>query len=163
MKKAIVILVPVLLIGGVGGAAFMGVIKIPGITPKAKLAANLYGEGTDLYAPDADTEVKIDATVEPIEPAAPPVAKKPEAEPEEPEPVLDPELGAKKLAKVWNALSTEDLMAVSATFKDDELALVLSKMEVEKVAALVGEMEPKRGASVSRQLARIASVVPEES
>lgn len=163
MNKAIVILVPVLLIGGVGGAAFMGVIKIPGITPKAKLAANLYGEGTDLYAPDADTEVKIDATVEPSEPAAPPVAKKPEEVPEVPEPVLDPELGAKKLAKVWNALSTEDLMAVSATFKDDELALVLSKMEVEKVAALVGEMDPKRGASVSRQLARIASVVPEES
>lgn len=161
MKKAVVILVPVLLIGGVAGAAFMGVIKIPGITPKAKLAANLYGEGTDLYAPDA--EVKIDATVEPIEPTPPPVAKKPEAEPEEPEPVLDPELGAKKLAKVWNALPTEDLQAVSATFKDDELALVLSKMEVEKVAALMSAMDPKRGASLSRQLARIASVVPEET
>lgn len=161
MKKAVVILVPVLLIGGVAGAAFMGVIKIPGITPKAKLAANLYGEGTDLYTPDA--ELKIETEAEPIEPTPPPVAKKPEEVPEEPEPVLDPELGAKKLAKVWNALPTEDLQAVTATFKDDELALVLSKMEVEKVAALMSEMDPKRGASISRQLARIASVVPEES
>ena len=150
----------------IGGGAFVGlamtgVLKVPGLTPKSKLAAGLYGEAASLYGEAASLysepeELEIEAEVE--EKPAPPPATPVVAEP----PPTDPEAGAKKLAKVWNAMETPQLLAISKEFKDADLALVMSKMETEASAALLSALDAKRAAAVSKELQRLGSLVPVE-
>ncbi|MBX3095680.1 MAG: hypothetical protein KF812_02340, partial [Fimbriimonadaceae bacterium] len=127
--------------GGVfGGLAFAGIVKIPGITPKSKLASNLYGEAAGLYGEAESLYLESPELEVNVEPTPPPVVVKP-SEPEAPVEVpTDPEAGAKKLAKLWNALETSQLLAITKEYKDPELAMVMSKMETEASANLLAAL-----------------------
>lgn len=156
-------LVPLVVGGAVVGLAMTGTIKIPGLTPKKAAAniygqANLYGEsqaGGEALAIESDAKAKEEA---PKPPTAPPTLAITTEEP-----ATDPDAGAKKLAKLWNVMETNTLKEIAPQFKDQELALIVSKMETEKAAALLAVMDPKRAAIISREIQEIGSIIPEES
>lgn len=150
MKKLIFILVPVIVIGGVVGAALMGVINIPGLTPKKKPGAGLYGEAADMYAEQKDPPKPKPRSTPP---PAPPVAAEPRS-------TTDPERGAKRLARLWNDLPTERLVPMVSSWRDPELALVLKSMDSEAASRLLAALEPARASRLSREIQRLASVVP---
>jgi hypothetical protein len=148
VKKPLIIVaavVPILLGGGVVGAAMAGVINIPGLTPKKAKPAALYGEPTLPTVPPKDVKpapkrpsptVKVDA-----------VAK-------------DAVKGAKKLASLWNNLPVEKLVELAAAYSDDELARVVLVMDPEKASELLAGLEAKRAAALSKQVQDKASIVP---
>lgn len=163
-KKGLIIVLavvlPLLIGGGVIGAAFAGMIKIPGLKlpgMKTKTAATNYTDKDDKPSEIGKTEPE--ATIEPD-------AQEPEKEKlitKEPEPETNPELGAKKLAGIWNNLEPADIVRISATYKDPDLALVLSKMDAEKVAAVLSEIKDnKRAAKISQEIQNLASIIPEQ-
>jgi flagellar motility protein MotE (MotC chaperone) len=76
--------------------------------------------------------------------------------------MIDAEKGAKKLAKVWNELPVDNVLASIKEWKAPELARVIVSMEPEKAAALMAKLEPKRLDEVSREIQRQASLVPIE-
>ncbi|MDI9641604.1 hypothetical protein QPK87_17460 [Kamptonema cortianum] len=167
--KALIIgiVVPLVIVGAVGGLAFAGVIKIPGLNigPKATAkAAENYGEKDDKL----DVKTPKDSEVEKEES---PASTPPEAEETSvatpTEPKTDPEEGAKKLAGIWNNMEAANLLAIAKNYKDEELALVLSKMEAEKVAEILGAMakgsDAKRAALLSRKMEELGSVLPDAS
>lgn len=153
--------------GGVVGAAFMGLINIPGLTPK-KQTASLYGEGDDLYGegtelatntedPGADSLEERTEEIKPEEIDEPEIKVTTPPEPEEPE--TDPEVGAKKLAKVWNEIKPDKLAPIVAEYKEEDLARVLTKMDASKVAKLMAELDPKLAARVSKEMEAQGSVL----
>jgi len=149
------LLLPILIGGGALVAAKMGVIKIPGLTPAKAVAkaADAYGDKDSKIALDVKTPTEEEIVEEP--------PKKLEAV-KPPEPKTDPEIGAKKLAGIWNNMEPAQIVTIAATYKDEEFALVLSKMEPEVVAeVLVAMPDPKRAAKLSQQIQSIASVIPE--
>ena len=158
MKKAMLLIVPVLAIGGVLGAAAAGMINIPGITPKKK-AASLYGEANALYGEQGQLAKESEAAkVE--EPLLPP--KKPKKEKiEEPVVKTDPDLGARKVASLWNGLATDKLKPIAEGYNDEELARVLSFMDAELAAQLLSSMDAKRAVRLSKALERQASIIPD--
>ncbi len=154
MKKIMMILIPVLLIGGVVGAGMMGVIEIPGLSPQKKKPPLPYGEaGADVVkkeAPKADPkpETKSDQKTE-----APKTAT---VKQDPPKPDLDK--GAKKLAKLWNSMQPDKILAMADKWKDPELARVLGFMEVEKAATVLSQMKPDRASKLSQAIQLAASV-----
>lgn len=161
---AIAVVVLLLLVGGVLASVRFGMLKlpvnIPGITPSGRPSPPLYGEGADMYAPDAAVEAPEDT-----EPAAP----APEPEPTLPEraqaapTVVDEEQGARRLARTWNAMKPEDLVRlVERGWTDEELARVLLHMDPQNVARLLSAMDPEQASRVSRELQAQASVVRPE-
>ena len=149
-KKILLIVLPVLLLGGgFVGLAVAGVIKVPGLTPKKPVTKAMYGESAkkdDAKAPEAKKPVAKKADAPPV------AASKP--------PTVDPEAGAKKLAQLWNGIPTAQLVEIAKSYKDDELAKVLVVMDPEKVAEVLGVLDAKRSAKLSRELQRVASVLP---
>lgn len=151
---ALVLVLPILIGGGALAAAKMGVIKIPGLTPAQKVA-----KAGDAYG-DKDSKVELDVKIEPDEEVEETPKKLVAEEPKKPE--TDPEAGAKKLAGIWNNMEAAQIVTISASYKDEELAFVLSKMEPEVVAeVLVAMPDPKRAAKLSQQIQELASIVPE--
>lgn len=162
MKKMIFILIPVLAIGGVVVAGLKGIINIPGLTPK-KAKGGLYGEGAGLYGEGASMygEGKEDPAGEPPEETA----KTPDPEPKKKadEPTIDPIVGAKKLAKLWNNLETSQLLLIIKDWKDEDLARVLAQMDPEKASALLASMastQAPRASKLSAIIEQNASKVP---
>lgn len=154
MKKVILIVVPLLLIGGGAGtffAAKSGAIKIPGITPPAKKAAN----AAALYGPDKkdDALAKKETETE---------AERPERRPE-PEPARpkdDPVAGLKTLATLWGEMAIDPLVATTSDWSPESLAPVLLMMEPEKVSKLLAQIatkDPKRASEISREVQKAAS------
>ena len=146
MKKAIFVIIPLVLIGAVIGLAMAGVINIPGLTPKKAKPPTLYG--------DKDAKKPVEET----NPAKKAVPKEPVttvAKVEKP----DAEKGAKKLAQLWNNMPSAKLAEVAKEFQDKDLAPVLVVMDPEKVAELLGLLDSKRSAKLSKELQRVASVV----
>ena len=153
MKKVVVIVAPlILVVGGVVAAGIMGVINIPGLSPKKVLKQNaMYGETPDL-AINRDSK---------SEPAPKLQAEKPAVKPaeEKVEPKLDPTQGAKKLAKLWNELESKKLADIAKKWKDRELALVIASMEPEKASALLSQFDAARAATISAAIQHEASIV----
>jgi hypothetical protein len=149
MKKVVLIVVPILAIGGgVVGAGFMGLINIPGITPKKPVKKAMYGEQKE--PPEA-------ARSAPTPPSTPPLAPvRPARAAESPAPDL--EKGAKRVARLWNELPAEQLVAIAAPWRDDELALVLMSMDGEKAAAVLGRLDAPRASRLSRAIQRLAAM-----
>jgi len=150
------LLLPILIGGGALVAAKMGVIKIPGLTPAKAVAkaADAYGDKDSAVELDVQTPTEEEIVEE--EPPKKLQAVKP------PEPKTDPEIGAKKLAGIWNNMEPTQIVTIAATYQDEEFALVLSKMEPEVVAeVLVAMPDPKRAAKLSQQIQKLASIVPE--
>lgn len=135
--KAMLVAVPLLLVGGVVAAGLAGVIDVPGLTPKkAAKKANLYTEAT---------EPPVASIQPPQKPAA--QAVKPPSKPS-----LDLALGAKRLAKLWNLLPPEKLLALTLKWREFELAAVVAAMQSDKAAALLALMPPERASAISRQI-----------
>ncbi len=158
MKKLFIIL-PIVILGVGVGLVLTGIVKIPGInTKKAAAKANqLYTEGKD--AP------KVANKTEPPKKEAEPPKDEPKKEATPPkvdaQVVMEtkPEVGEKKLAKLWNELEAPVLKDIVKDWKDAELASILVRMDSAKVAELLGTLEPKRASQVSRELQKQASVV----
>lgn len=157
-NKTLLIAIPLALVvigGGVYGAATMGLLKIPGITPKSKMGkiAKLYGEaGGKMYGEDKD---KFAASIP---------KRKPRPETPKPTPkatyTVDAAKGAAAVAEVWNGIDTPQLVAIVKDWKDEELALVLANMDSGKASELLAAMESKRASKVSQELQALNSRVP---
>lgn len=163
--KALLIIVPILLVGGVFGAGFMGVINIPGVTPKKAVskAEEMYGEGAeDMYGEGAEdmygegiedpNDLVLDEAVEEET-----VQEEPETVVQEP--TLDPDKGAQQIAKYWDEIKPDKLVPILAGYEDAELALVLYNMKRENVAKLLEQIDPERAARLSKEIQKLASVV----
>ncbi len=154
MKKLIMIGLPVLILAVGAGLVLTGVVNIPGLSPKKATAK----------ANSAYTEAKDPK----IDPKKDPPAKVAEAKPKPPAPKVDatvmienkPEVGQKKLAKLWNEVEVSALKDMIKDWKETELAAVLIRMDAAKVAELLSALEPKRASALSRELAKQASLVP---
>jgi hypothetical protein len=162
--KPLFIIVPILLIGGTLGAAFMGVVNIPGVTPKKAEAKKQEpaqeNEPTEETQPTDETGQA--ATIEDPDLAS-------QSEPSQPaqvqpqQPATDPAQGAKALAKIWDEIDTSKLLPITDTFKESDLAQVLFYMKKDKVADVLGAVDADRAAKLSRELQRLASVVVTET
>ena len=141
MKKLLMILVPVVLLGGGGYfAATKGMINIPGVTPK-KTAQAMYGEGKDAARAASDSapagsEPEPEASVSTSEPV--PVAAD------------DPKLGQAKMAALWNEMDVASIENTIADWTDEELAPILNAMDTEKVAALLQKIAGSNAKRASR-------------
>jgi hypothetical protein len=156
---------PVVIIAIIAGLAFSGVIDIPGISPK-KAAKNAVAAYTDKDEKLAENK-----------PATPPPAKKEEPKkdaPKAPAVPKDPEQGADALAAVWNEIPVNELMKITANWKDEDLTKVLMHMETEKVAQLLQLMaagdqgakvdpKPERASKLSKILQDQGSMVKLQS
>lgn len=147
------IVVGVLVLGGGGvfGAAKMGIIKIPGLTPvkKKNNAMALYGDKG--AKPVAKKDVEPPKKSEPEEPAKP-IPK--------PTHKIDPEVGAQKVADLWSAMEPTKVAEIAKDWKDVELARVLALMDDAQSAAVLGSLEPSRASKVSVEIQKQASKVP---
>ncbi len=151
MKKVIIILLPILILGTVAGLAFTGIVNIPGITPKAKKkATQLYSETNDPKV--AEKKKSTEPKAIPSKPTPPTLTAKVVTE-------TKPEVGEKKLAKLWNEIEAPALIAMVKDWKDEEVAKIFIKMDASKVAEVLGSLEPKRASAISRALQKQASVV----
>ncbi len=156
---ALAVLLPLLIVGGVVGAAFAGLIKIPGITPKK---AAMYGEAN--YLLDKDDAPK--PTPAPEEEPKP--ETKEEKEPPKPkvqvtseDPVMDEEQGAKKLAAIWNNMEAAQVLRLAAETNDNDLARIMAKMDAELVAEVLGTMpDARRAARLSLAIEKIHAIIP---
>lgn len=146
MKKAILVIIPLVLIGAVIGLAMAGVVNIPGLTPKRAKPPTLYGDKDEKKATEEAKPPKQAPVKEPV--VAETKIEKPDAE-----------KGAKKLAQLWNNMPSAKLAEVAKEFQDKDLAPVLVVMDPEKVAELLGLLDSKRSAKLSKELQRVASVV----
>lgn len=157
MKKVIIILIPIILLGAGAGLALTGVINIPGISPKAKAkAAQLYGEAKDPVVAEKKTETP---------PVVPPKKETPKPPKAEASLLVEnkPEVGQKKLAKLWNEIEAPALISMVKDWKDNEVAGIFMKMDPAKVAEILGSLEPKRASAISRELQKQASIVPKQT
>lgn len=137
MKKVLFIGLPLLVIGGgVVGAAMMGAIDIPGLTP-AKKKSNATAQYSE---PPEESPV-----VQRREPA-------PEATPAAVEPPPDMVKGRKALAKLWNEIDAAKILEIVRDWQDDELAEQLRYLEPEKTAEVLGIMKADRASKISKLL-----------
>lgn len=149
-KLVLLIVLPLLLVGGgVVGAAKFGILKIPGLTPaqKGKMASN----AAALYGDQPTAKPKVTQKTKPSKPKEPV-----RISPEPPKPDL--EAGAKRLAKVWNELDVETLNGIVKNWKDDDLARVLSQMDIAKVAALLSKLDANRASRLSEAMQLQAAI-----
>lgn len=145
-KTLVLILLPVLLIGGVAGAGFMGFINIPGLTPKKPAkAAKLYTEGEDGKSKTTVKPAAVKSTPPP-KPRPKPAATAP-----------DVEAGAKRIAKLWGQIETPKLLAMVADWKDPDLARVMGYLDAAKAAELLAAMDPKRASRLSQEIQKHAA------
>lgn len=167
--KPLFIIVPILLVGGIIGAGFVGVVPIPGITPKkadAKAGA-MYGEAEDsaiqedqnvkTEEPISEVPVNEQGTVGGEETSEPPAVTVTSEQASEP--ARDPIKGAKALAKYWDEIEVTKLIAITETYSESELAQVLYFMQKKKVAELLTRVSAERASKLSRELQKLASVV----
>ena len=161
MKKLLILIIPVVLLATGVALALMGIIKIPGLTPKGKArAASLYTESKDPKVEEAKTPPATAATTpKKVDPAKKPPAQKPQTALA----TNQPEAGQKKLAKLWNELEAKSLKDVTKDWKDQDLAPVLLKMDSGKVAEYLALIDPKRASSLSKELQKQASVIPAQT
>jgi hypothetical protein len=169
--KPLFIILPILLVGGFVGAAAMGVVHVPGISPK-----KAQGKANAVYSADAGGEVAATDTTdttdqtdtaEATEPTTGPAAEEAQTPPDvnvtatqqTTTPTENVEQGAKALAKYWDEIETPKLIPITETYKDAELAQILYFMDKKKVAELLSRVSAERAASLSHELQRLASVV----
>lgn len=158
MKSMIPVILVVLMIGGIYGAATQGILKIQGITPKKLMQVKKAAPSAQDASKPADPapkkeEPKVTAKVTPaLSPSAPKPAP----------PKTDLDKGAEKLAELWNELETETLLKVSADWSEPDLVRVLSKMDSGKVVAYLSAIakdKPAKASKLSKFLEVDASIV----
>ncbi len=132
MKKMLVFMVPVLIAGAVAGLGLAGVVNIPGLTPKKKVAT------------------KVTPKVE--KPRAKP---KPKAD-EKPKVTGDPIKGFETVAGLWNEMPTPKLLDITAKWTDKDLGPILLRMDPDKVVDYLGQLKADRAASLTREIQKLA-------
>lgn len=161
-KGLIFAILGVLVLGGGGffGAAFMGVLKIPGITPKSKLAkkAPVQTPEAKAAAEKAAADKKKAEEAAKVAAAAPPVEEE-VVEPSAPEPDL--KKGAEALAEIWNGLPEAKILEICKTWPVEDVARVLPLLDTKKAAGVLGLMEAKRASEVSEEIQRQAATPKE--
>jgi hypothetical protein len=151
VKKLVLILVPILLLGGAATAIFTGLLHVPGLSPAKKAAA------AQLYAEEGDELEKAKAPPSAV--SEPVDDEPPRRPPPGPQIAVLPEEGDRRLAVLWNELESAKLSQIVADWKDDELARVLVRMDDDKVAALMASLAPERASKLSKALQRETSRV----
>lgn len=153
MKKLLLlVLVPVLLLGGGFAAVYFGLVKIPGLK-LGPLAAQA------MYAVDQDhPEVKklkgeVDKLTSALEKARKPVAKAVEAVSGP-----DPAVGQAKLAGLWNKMSPTSVGKLAEGWNPVELSRVLAKMDPDRAAKVLEKLPPKLAGEVSKAYQREAAM-----
>src|SRR5687768_6596669 len=108
--KTFLILFPFALVGVGLGAAWVGIIEVPGLSPEARVARKKVDErpATSHSTPQ----------LEPLPPKAPVVVA----------PETDLDAGQKKLAYLWEGVEIDKLVAIVDKWRDSDLAAVLAKM-----------------------------------
>lgn len=135
MKKVILIVLPLLVIGGaVVGLGMAGVVQIPGLSPKKT------------------AKKKVEPVVEAPKPK--PVVKKPK--PESKPKSGDPTKGYDAVATLWNEMDIKNLVPLAEKWKDAELAPILARMENDKVVELLTQLAPERAVALTRALQKLA-------
>lgn len=135
MKKVILIVLPLLVIGGaVAGLGMAGVVQIPGLSPKKAV------------------KKVVEPVVEVSKPE--PVAKKPKPAPKPKGP--DRAKGYDAVALLWNEMDMKNLVPLAEKWKDAELAPILARMENDKVVELLTQLKPERAVALTRALQRLA-------
>ena len=140
LKIVLFVVLPLLLVaGGVVGCAFMGIVNIPGLTPRKK--AKAVATNAALYA---DTKAPVEKKPE----TKPKVAKKPPVKAVEEAPKPDMDLGAKRIAKVWNEMEVKKLSKIIADWKDEDVARAFSKMDTGKAAEVLADIPAPRASKI---------------
>ena len=130
----------VVIVGAVFGMASVGMINIPGVTPKKKPLPTPVAKAKP--KPPVETKKEPDTPIdETAKPLSPDAIKQ----------------GAVKLAQVWNEMPTDKLGKVMEKWKPADLAVVLNEMDPTKVADVLGGMKPDVASKVSLELKKIAS------
>jgi hypothetical protein len=154
--KPLLIILPILIIGGTVGAAYMGVINVPGVTPtKIEAATTAEAQPTE---EEATQEQSTSETTEDFQSTAPPnpnsqTPELPNSQTAEPNAAQ----GAKSLAKYWDEISVPKLVPITETYGEKDLAQVLFFMQRSKVAELLSSVSADRAAKLSRELQQLAS------
>jgi len=154
--KPLLIILPILLIGGTVGAAYMGVINVPGVTP-TKTDATITEEAQPTEE-EAAPEQSTSETTEDFQSTASTNPNQPEqirTNPNNAEPNIAQ--GAKALAKYWDEISVQRLIPITDAYGDKDLAHVLFFMQRTKVAELLSSVSADRAAKLSRELQQLAS------
>lgn len=149
-KGKMILILPVLLIligGGVFGAAKMGMIKIPGITPK-KLVG-MYGN-SKMYGDTKDPKLATDT--KPKEAPAPKPKPKPIAKKPKPTVRIDPALGEEAVAELWSSMDPPKVVAILGDWDDTSAAKVLRNMDAKKSAAILTLLDTKRASKITKQI-----------
>lgn len=149
MKSWLIVLVPIILFGAM---IAMGIMKVPGINDKP---AKKVAKKAAVVAPVTPIEAAPVVPTPAMTPAATVVAK-----PEPAKPTVDPSKGNARLAKIWNEMDATALVGITEKWKDEDLAQVLAVMDNGKVVEVLGQMKPERASVLSRELQKLASVVP---
>lgn len=138
MKKVLLILIPLIIVGGGSfvGLAMAGRVKVPGLTPK-----HLMGTAKKVEEEQKEPPPKV------------------ETKKVTPKPTSNPEAGVSAIAALWEGLDSEKLAEITKPWKVNELALVLMKMEPKKVSNLLAEVDPKRASEISKEIQRLAAEV----
>jgi len=160
MKRALLIGIPLLLvIGIVLAVATLGIIKIPGISPKnygRPMVASpnpqpgfewTFAHSVQTLADQSDVAKRKVATI------GTPDAETPGSKP-------DPTLGDAKLAAFWNGLEPDQLVKITAKWNKVPLCKVLLKMDPDQVTAYLGVIDPKRADELSREIQLLGSIPP---
>jgi len=176
VKKAIIFLLPLVLLGVGGFLVFTGKVKIPGVNLGPKQKANdLYAadKANSLYTADKDGKAPTgakDGKSTAVAKNEPPKKETPKKDDKKtpPKVVVDafenkPEVGQKKLAKLWNEMEPTTLSGITKDWNEKDLAGILVRMDTAKVAEFLSSLDPKRASKLSRELQKQASIVPRET
>ncbi|WP_457831920.1 hypothetical protein, partial [Staphylococcus aureus] len=74
----------------------------------------------------------------------------PAAKKEEPKFTVDSTLGEKKIAALWGEIEVSQLEAITKSWKNEDLARVMAKMDSAKVAEWLAAMKPDRASAISK-------------
>jgi hypothetical protein len=184
MNKIVMgVMLAALLGGGFVGAAMMGVIQVPGLSPAKKAAAAqaLYGaDKTGGRPPDKQAAGDKGGTGEKSSPGqTAPGTQKPAAggggkpaksavdkamvrsQPAKSAATTDPELGYKKAAKLWNEMSVDAIVKMVDAYKGPDLPRILARMDTSKVAKVLESLatDPKKSA----QAAKLTKAIQQEA
>lgn len=151
LKKILIITVPLaLLIAAGAGLVLTGKVNLPFLAKKKPEKKPVAGKVA--ARKPKPTETPKPPPVKKVEPQVTVKAK--------PAPTSDPDKGVKKVASLWNQMEVEKLQALTADWKEPELARVLSRMETEKVAELLAALPPARASALTRAIQVEAARLP---
>jgi hypothetical protein len=154
--KPLLIILPILLIGGTIGAAYMGVIQVPGVTPKkAEAAKTEEAQPTEEEATQEESASQTTEDFQSSAPSSPDQSELPNSRTSEQAP--NAAQGAKALAKYWDEISIQKLIPITDAYGERDLAQVLFFMQRTKVAELLSSVTAERAAKLSRELQHLAS------